>query len=413
MDTLERLSLVKKEGKKLLSINEATRKQILLQIHDTLLANVNFILKENKKDIDLAKSFLDSSKLDRLTLNPSRIESMAAGVKQISELETPTNKLLDAFIHENGILIEKVSVPIGLICIIYESRPNVTSDCIALCLKSSNALVLKGGKEANFSNLAIFNLIKEVLRKYDLQECIGFFESKHMQDLLARDDLIDLIIPRGSNNLINFIKQNTKIPILKHDAGVCHAYIHKSANKDIALSICNNAKCSRPSVCNALECILVHKDIAKSFLPSLVKELKGVKFVLDSISKEILNKSLKDIDFRDLQEEDLYKEYGILEVNVKVVENTFEAINHINKYSSNHSDCIISDDFDKIEQFLNEVDSASVYANVSTRFSDGYEYGFGAEIGISTNKLHARGPVGLKELTTYKYKIRGNGQIRI
>jgi glutamate-5-semialdehyde dehydrogenase len=312
----------------------------------------------------------------------------------------------------NGLIIGKMRVPIGVIGIIYESRPNVTADCASLCLKSSNAVILKGGKESINSNLAIYSILRDVLKKSGLpQECIGMVSSterKAVEYLLKMDSYVDLIIPRGGEGLIRMVAQNSRIPVIKHYKGVCHVYVDKAADFKKAIDICVNAKVQRPGVCNAMETLLVDKKIANEFLPLIIREMMsyGVEIRGCKTTKAIIP------DIRLAKESDWYEEYLDLILSVRVVKGVDGAIEHITKYGSSHSDAIVTEDYRTALKFLKEVDSACVYSNASTRFTDGYQFGFGAEIGISTDKIHARGPMALEELTSYKYIIFGSGQTR-
>ncbi|MBR2917418.1 MAG: glutamate-5-semialdehyde dehydrogenase, partial [Campylobacter sp.] len=344
---------------------------------------------------------------DRLKLDEVRIKALADGIRDIAMLKDPIGKIHDGWSAKSGLKIEKISVPLGVIAMIYESRPNVTAEVAALAIKSANGCALKGGKEAINSNLALANIIKDSLGEYG--GCIEYFDISRDEvlEFIRMDRYIDLVVPRGGEGLVKFVSANSSIPVLKHDKGVCHIYVHKAANIQKALDICVNAKCSRPGVCNAAECVLVDESIAADFLPLL-------KARLDKFSVKIhgCQKSVNIINCFEATEKSYYNEYLDFELNLKIVDSLYEALDHIDEYSSGHSEAIISDDYAACEEFLSRVDSACVYANASTRFSDGGEFGFGAEVGISTCKMHARGPVGVDELTTYKYIIRGQGQIR-
>ena len=379
----------------------------------SLRKKANIIIRENKKDLLAAKKAnLSKAMIDRLSLNKKRIEEMAASIDAVIKLKDPCGAIDKMWKRPNRLVIGKMRIPIGLIGIIYESRPNVTSDCAALCIKSGNAVILKGGKESINSNLAIYKILKTALKESGLPEdCISMVESvdrKVVAYLLEMDDCLDLIIPRGGEALIRMIADKSKIPVIKHYKGVCHVYVDKEADLKKALNISINAKVQRPGVCNAMETLLVHKDIAGDFLPKAIDALvaEGVEIRGCARTRE-LSKNIKKAT-----ESDWYEEFLDLILAVKVVRNTEEAINHIAKYGSGHSDSIVTENYDTSLKFLKEVDSACVYANASTRFTDGYQFGFGAEIGISTDKIHARGPMALEELTIYKYIIFGSGQIR-
>lgn len=370
------------------------------------------ILKANKIDIENAiNAGLSKAMIDRLRLDDKRMEDIIKSLNQTAILKDPTNRVLDSWVNYAGLEFKKISIPLGVVCVIYESRPNVTTEVASLCFKSSNAAVLKGGKEAYNSNLALIKAVKSALRENEIDEnVVTFIESVDRKDtdkLIKMDEFIDVIVPRGGSTLIKHITLNSTIPVIKHDKGICHIFVDKSANLDNALKICINAKVQKPSACNAVETILIDKDAAGEFLPRL-------KMEFDKFGVEIYgSKEVRDIiECQNADESSYENEYLRLALNIKIVQNLAQAIEHIRKFSSLHSEAIISNDEKNIAEFLNSLDSACLYVNASTRFSDGYEFGFGAEVGISTNKLHARGPMGLNELTTYKYIIKGSGQIR-
>lgn len=401
-----RLKELKKATKKLQILNQNQRANLIQKIADAIENNIAKIIEANAIDLQNAKN-LSSALQDRLKLDEVRIKSLANGIRDIAMLKDPIGKIHDGWSAKSGLKIEKISVPLGVIAMIYESRPNVTAEVAALAIKSANGCALKGGKEAINSNLAIANIIKDSLGEYG--DCIEYFDISRDEvlEFIRMDRYIDLVVPRGGEGLVKFVSANSSIPVLKHDKGVCHIYVHKAANIQKALDICVNAKCSRPGVCNAAECVLVDESIAADFLPLL-------KARLDKFSVKIhgCQKSVNIINCFEATEKSYYNEYLDFELNLKIVGSLDEALDHIDEYSSGHSEAIISDDYAACEEFLSRVDSACVYANASTRFSDGGEFGFGAEVGISTCKMHARGPVGVDELTTYKYIIRGQGQIR-
>lgn len=377
-----------------------------------LIQSTEKIIKENKKDLFNANKLgLSNAMVDRLLLNRERIKNMAEGVYQVSKLPDPVGQVLNQWKRPNGLEITQVSVPIGLIGMIYESRPNVTADASSLCLKSGNACILRGGKEAIHTNKAIINILHKTLKANHFPpECISFIENtdrKYVDEMLSLSGIIDVIIPRGGKGLIKTITDKSKIPVIKHYDGNCHLYIDKEADLKKALAICLNAKVQKPGVCNAAETILVHEKIAKNFLPLLVKELKS-----NQVTVKGCDKTRKIVSAEKATEQDWYEEYLDLIIAIKIVPTLNAAIEHINHYGSMHTESIISNNKSSIKAFMQGVDSAVVLSNASTRFNDGFEFGFGAEIGISTDKLHARGPVGLKELTTYKYLVKGNGQIR-
>lgn len=401
-----RLKELKKATKKLQILNQNQRANLIQKIADAIENNIAKIIEANAIDLQNAKN-LSSALQDRLKLDEVRIKSLADGIRDIAMLKDPIGKIHDGWSAKSGLKIEKISVPLGVIAMIYESRPNVTAEVAALAIKSANGCALKGGKEAINSNLAIANIIKDSLGEYG--GCIEYFDISRDEvlEFIRMDRYIDLVVPRGGEGLVKFVSANSSIPVLKHDKGVCHIYVHKAANIQKALDICVNAKCSRPGVCNAAECVLVDESIAADFLPLL-------KARLDKFSVKIhgCQKSVNIINCFEATDKSYYNEYLDFELNLKIVDSLHEALDHIDEYSSGHSEAIISDDYAACEEFLSRVDSACVYANASTRFSDGGEFGFGAEVGISTCKMHARGPVGVDELTTYKYIIRGQGQIR-
>ncbi len=407
--------LAKKVKKASSSIASAPTKEkncVLNKMADLLEERMDEIISANEKDIKWAKeNNLSSVMIDRLLLNEKRIKSMATSLREIAALKDPVGQVISAWRNQDDLWIHKVRVPIGIVGIIYESRPNVTSDCIGLCLKSGNAAILRGGKEAINSNMAIFKILKSALLDSSIDpDCIAlieFTDREIVKHMLRLSEYIDLIIPRGGEGLIRFVMENSLIPVIKHYKGVCHEYVDASADIDMALRICHNAKVNRPGVCNAVEKILVHKDIAKGFLPKL-------KEVFDKSGVEIRGCPLacKIIDCKEASDSDWKEEYLDLIVAIKIVDNLSDAIDWINSYGSHHSDGIITSDYKNAMEFVRKVDSSAVYVNASTRFTDGGVFGLGAEIGISTDRLHARGPMGVEELTTYKYVVFGEGQIR-
>ncbi len=394
------------------TLDSRTKNRILYEMAEALVNNSEYIIDANSIDMQLAKkSNLDSALLDRLLLDKERIRGMAKSLVEISSLREPVGRVLDGWVNDNNLRIEKVSVPIGVVGVIYESRPNVTSDVAGLCFKSGNIAILKGGKEAENSNRAIADVLQSILEHNSLpKEIISLLPDSSREGvakLIKEDSFVDLIVPRGGEGLIRYISKNSSVPVVKHDKGLCHTYIHKDADPKKAISIAINAKCQRPGVCNAMETLIIDKDIAKKILPSLYKafvdagtKLKGCPLTREFIFVELATD--KDFD----------TEYLSNQLNIKIVEGIDEAIEHISRFGSGHSEAIITENYTASEKFLNMIDAACVYVNASTRFTDGGVFGFGAEVGISTNKLHARGPMGINELTTYKFKIYGNGQIR-
>lgn len=394
------------------TLDPKTKIDVLMAMATTLEAHSEIIIAENQKDLEEAKrNNLSSALVDRLLLNTKRIADMANAIREISALKEPVGRILEGWVVPSGLRIEKVSIPIGVIGIIYESRPNVTSDTAALCFKSGNACVLKGGKEAFYSNVIIASLLQEVLEQHNLPpEIISLLPDSSREGvgkLIKMDKYVDLIIPRGGEALIRFVSENATVPVVKHDKGVCHTYVDKEANLEQAIEIVLNAKCQRPSACNSLETLLVHEAVAEAFLPRM-------KEALDLTGAEMkgCEKTQTLLHVKSASEEDFQTEHLRNALNIKIVESIDEAIAHIATFGSSHSEAILSENYSTVERFLNEVDAACVYANASTRFTDGGEFGFGAEVGISTNKLHARGPMGINDLTTYKFKVYGKGQIR-
>ncbi|WP_418186518.1 glutamate-5-semialdehyde dehydrogenase [Aliarcobacter lanthieri] len=406
------LHKAKQSSRIIATLSTEVKNNVLLQIANALEENSLYIIKENSKDMQNTRvNNLSSAMQDRLLLNEKRVIDMANAIRQIASQTEPVGRILDGWVTKDGLNIQKVSIPIGVIGIIYESRPNVTSDTAALCFKSGNVCVLKGGKEAENSNQAIAKILQDVLIKNDLPaQAISLLPDSSREGvakLIKEDKYVDLIVPRGGEALIRFISENSSIPVIKHDKGVCHIFIDKDANANKVISIVINAKCQRPSACNSIETILVHDAIAPYILTGLKEELE-----LQGTKLKGCARTLEYIKIDFAQDNDFYMEYLDNVLNIKVVSNVNEAIEHIQKYGSGHSESILSENYTIINKFLNEVDAACVYANASTRFTDGGEFGLGAEVGISTNKLHSRGPMGINDLTTFKYKIYGQGQTR-
>lgn len=411
---IKRICEKAKIASRALALIDSKRKDdCLVSMAHALVKNAAYIIKENERDLGSAKKAGKSrALLDRLLLNRLRIDSMAGSLAKISKLKDPVGEIIESVKRPNGLVIKKVRVPIGLILIIYESRPNVTSDCAGLCLKSGNAVILRGGSDAVRSNTAIFNILNKELSKHGLPDhaltMIEDTDRRVIDELLKEEGLIDLVMPRGGESLIKEVSAKSRIPVIKHYKGVCHTYVDESASLEMAEDICYNAKVQRPGVCNAMETMLVHKNIARKFLPKMLRRFRdaGVRIRGSKEVREIVS------DIAPAKEIDWYTEYLDLILSVKIVSGLDEAIRHIMKYGSYHSDAIVTEDMKNAGRFLKEVDSACVYVNASTRFTDGGEFGKGAEIGISTDKIHARGPMGLEELTSYKYMIFGNGQVR-
>ena len=409
---VEFLKKAKESSRVVSQLSGKEKNRILLEMATCLRDNSTVIITENRKDMDNAEiSNLSSALKDRLLLDINRIDAMAVAIEEIAMLKEPTGKILDGWITEADLKIEKVSVPIGVIGIIYESRPNVTSDTAALCFKSGNVCVLKGGKEAQYSNKIIAKTLRSVLVKNNLaEEIISLLPDatrEGVAKLIKMDKYVDLIVPRGGEALIRYISENSSVPVIKHDKGQCHIYIDKDAIIDNAIKIAINAKCQRPGVCNAMETLLVDVNIASTVLIKIKEAFDKEKTVLKGCLE-----TQKIIDIENASDEDFHTEYLANILNIKVVNGVDGAISHINEYGSGHSESIISENITTAEIFLNSIDASSVYVNASTRFTDGGSFGFGAEVGISTNKLHARGPMGIEGLTTYKFKIYGKGQIR-
>jgi glutamate-5-semialdehyde dehydrogenase len=406
------LQEAKEASRVLSSISGARKNKILKEMAQALRKNREKIIEQNNKDMqDGKENNLSSALMDRLLLNEVRIEGMAKAIEEIASLKEPVGRVLDGWITDTNMKIEKVSIPIGVIGIIYESRPNVTSDTAALCFKSSNVCILKGGKEAQHSNKVIAEVLKDVLVENDLPpsliSLIPDSSREGVAKLIKMDKYVDLIIPRGGAGLIQFVSQNATVSVVKHDKGLCHTYIDVDADIQKALDVCFNAKCRRVGICGAMETLLVDAQIARKIIPMLKKQYDefGIELRGCELTREIE-------DMKLATDEDFDTEYLDNILSIKVVHSMDEVLNHIAKYGSAHSDAIITENYTTAEKFLNGVDSACVYLNASTQFTDGGEFGFGAEVGISTNKLHARGPMGIEGLTTYKYKIYGNGQVR-
>ena len=411
---LERLGINAKEAEKTLMVASSERKnQALKKIAEGLIENTDKIIEANKVDLENGeKNGMAKSMLDRLKLDKERIEGMAKGVPDVATLPEPVGRILSATERPNGLRIEKVSTPIGVIAVIFEARPNVTSDAAALCLKSGNTVILRGGKEAINSNKTIAKVMRQAVKEAgmpeDVIQLVEDTSRESANELMKMNEYVDVLIPRGGAGLIQAVVKNATVPVIETGVGNCHIYIDKNADLKKAVDIVFNAKTSRPSVCNAAESLLIHKDIAKEALVAIKNKLdeKDVTLVGDSKAREIIP------DMEKATDADWATEYLDYKMSVKIVDSVEEAIDHIYKYSTGHSECIVTENAGTAEKFMNQVDSAAVYLNASTRFTDGGEFGFGAEIGISTQKLHARGPIGLPELQSFKYKIYGDGQIR-
>ena len=404
----------KKAARALANATSAQKDQALLLIADAIEQSASEITAANGKDMEAGRQKgMSSSLLDRLMLDESRIKAIAESVRDVVKLNDPVGRILSDELRPNGLRLVKVAVPIGVIAVIYEARPNVTADSAVLCLKSGNAVILRGGKEAINSNIAIACAMRSALEKSSLPaDCIQLVtDTTHesSNELMHMNEYVDVLIPRGSKRLIDAVVQNSTVPVIQTGSGVCHIYVDKDADIDMAADIIFNAKTSRPSVCNAAECMLIHRDIAAKALPVIAAKLKEKSTQIrgDAEVMKIIGDMAVPAD-----ESDWGREYGDYIMAAKIVGSIDEAIEHVYRYSTGHSECIVTNNGDAAEKYMNSVDAAAVYHNASTRFTDGGEFGLGAEIGISTQKLHARGPLGLNELTSMKFKIYGSGQIR-
>ncbi len=389
------------------------KNRTILRMAEYLKKNREEIIKANKIDIKNAqKKGLTKALIDRLTLTEKRIEEMIKGLYEVTTLPDPVGEITKMWLRPNGMLVGKMRVPIGVIGIIYEARPNVTVDVVGLCLKAGNAVVLRGGSEALNSNVTLVKILKEALKDEEIHKGVVTYidipQREAVLEMIKLEGLIDLIIPRGGEGLIRTVTENSRIPVLKHYKGVCHVFVDRDADLKMAEDICFNAKVQRPATCNAMETMLVDEAIAKKFLPKMLKRFEKAGVELRGCAKtKVIYPNIKDVS-----EEDYYKEYLDLILNVRVVKNIDKAIEHITKYGSAHSDAIVTKDYEKAMKFLREVDSSAVFVNASTRLNDGYQFGLGAEIGISTDKIHARGPMALEELTCTKFIVFGSGQLR-
>ena len=413
MELIEKAKKAKAASAKLAIATTEEKNDALLAIADELLKQKDFILAKNAIDLENGeKNGLSKALLDRLKLTETRLEGIAQGLKEVAELSDPVGEVIEQWKRPNGLKIESVRVPLGVVGMIYEARPNVTVDAAALCLKTGNAVVLRGSSSAIESNKALVSVIHQALEKTaipsDSVQLIEDTSRETAAKLFTLKDYLDVLIPRGGANLIKTVVENSTIPVLETGAGNCHVFIDESAQKEMAIDVAVNAKVQRPSVCNAIETLLVHRNWAEQYLVDLLKAMReqGVELYGDDYVVEHFNEA------KHATEEDWETEYLDLVLAVKVVDNVEEAIEHINRYGTKHSEAIVSENEENVKRFFQSVDASSLYHNASTRFTDGFEFGFGAEIGISTQKLHARGPMGLKALTTNKYIIRGEGHIR-
>jgi glutamate-5-semialdehyde dehydrogenase len=394
-------------------LSSEVKERALKMMADGLVEKGEFLLAENLKDLAYAeKQGLSKAMVDRLALTEAGIEGIAEGLRQVALLPDPVGEVVKMWRRPNGLLVGKMRIPLGVIGVIYEARPNVTADAAGLCLKAGNAVILRGGSEAINSNRAIGQILKDAMEEAGVPpaavQVIPHIEREAVEEMLKMEEFIDVIIPRGGEGLIRFVVEHSRIPVIKHYKGVCHVFVDATAERAMALEICYNAKVQRPGVCNAMETLLVHQEVASSFLPSIAEKLQeaGVELRGCARTRHILPA------VKEATEEDWYAEYLDLILAVKVVDGIGEAIDHIGHYGSQHTEAIVTSDYANAQRFLREVDSSTVLVNASTRFSDGYQLGLGAEIGISTTKLHAFGPMGVEDLTTTKFIIYGDGQVR-
>ena len=402
-----------KEAARILATAGALKQKALLHAADALWSRREEILAANVQDLEAGKAAgMSQALLDRLALTEGRIQDMSTAVKEVAKAPDPVGRVLSGSVLENGLQLQKVTVPMGVMGIIYEARPNVTSDAAALCVKAGSAVILRGGKEALNSNRAVAQVLRDALEETGLPaDCVQLVQDtsrQSAQELMTLTDYLDVLIPRGGAGLIRSVKENARVPVIETGVGNCHVYVDQSADLDMAAEIIFNAKCSRPSVCNAIETILVHEKAAPAALPKIQARLEEKQVELRGCERT--RAILPGIT--PATEEDWSTEYLDYILAVKVVDSLEEALEHIGRYSTGHSECIVTQDYTAAQRFLNEVDAAAVYVNASTRFTDGGQFGLGAEIGISTQKLHARGPMGLDQLVSYKFLIRGNGQVR-
>jgi glutamate-5-semialdehyde dehydrogenase len=410
---LKKANDAKDGARAIAKVSSGQKNKALIKMAEAIRKKSKELQKENKKDLEAAKKKgLTKAMINRLTLTSKGIDEMAQGLVEIAALPDPVGEVTKMWLRPNGMRVGKMRVPLGVIGIIYESRPNVTADATALCLKAGNAVILRGGSEAVHSNKAIVKILRAVAKKEGIHEGVITFIDKTdrqaVMEMLKLEGLIDVIIPRGGEGLIRVVTENSRIPVLKHYKGVCHVFVDRDADLQMAEDICFNSKVQRPGTCNAMETMLVDEKVARKFLPVMIKRFKKAKVKLKGCPKTMkIDKTITAA-----VDEDFHTEYVDLIMNVKVVKDMDAAMDHIAEYSSSHTECIVTDDYAKAMRFVREVDSASVHVNASTRFSDGFQYGLGAEMGISTGKIHARGPMGLEELTCTKFIVFGDGQIR-
>ena len=410
---LKKATEAKEGARAIANVSSGKKNTVLAKMAEALQVKSKELIAANKKDIETAKKKgLSKALIDRLTINEKRIQEMAQGLLEVAALPDPVGEITKMRQMPNGMMVGRMRVPIGVIGIIYESRPNVTADATGLCLKAGNAVILRGGSEAINSNKAIVDILRTTAGEHGIHEGAVTFidipEREAIMEMLKLEGIVDLIIPRGGEGLIRAVTENSRIPVLKHYKGVCHVFVDRDADLKMAEDICFNAKVQRPGTCNAMETMLVDKTIAKNFLPKMIKRFKDADVALKGCSEsKKIDKSLTVV-----KEEDFYDEYLDLILNIKIVKDMDDAMNHIAKYGSAHSDAIVTKNHERAMRFLREVDSSAVFVNASTRLNDGYQFGLGAEIGIATDKIHARGPMGLEELTCQKFIVLGNGQLR-
>ena len=410
MNIINQAQLAKEAAIKLATLPTKTKNKALLEIAKSIMKNSKSIINENKKDIEAAeKSNLNSVLIKRLNIDDNKIHEIVDEIKSVAKLEDPVGKTISQIELDKNLMLYQVTCPIGVIGAIFESRPDAVTQISSLCLKSGNSVIMKGGSEALNSNRILVKIISKAIENNGIQKgAVQLIETRgQVSEMLKLHEDIDLIIPRGSNSFVKYVKENSMIPVLGHSEGICHIYIDKDADLKKAIDISFDAKCQYPAVCNAMETLIVHKDIAKKFLPQMIRKFKDANVEIrgDALTKSIVK------DVKNITEEDWDTEYNDLVLSVKVANNLDEAIKHINKHSSKHTDAIVTENKKNAEIFMNLVDSASVMWNASTRFADGFRYGKGAEVGISTSKVHARGPVGLEGLVIYKYKLIGKGHV--
>ncbi len=412
-EVLRRVKEAKEASRVLARLSTEVKNRALTAMADLLEEKATLIKEENAKDLEYGREKgLSSALLDRLLLDDRRIRAMAQGLREVAALPDPVGEVVRMWRRPNGLQIGKLRVPLGVVAVIYESRPNVTADTAALCIKAGNAIVLRGGSEATYSNTVIASILRDAAREAGVPaqaiQLIGTTDREAVFHLLRMEEYVDLVVPRGGEGLIRFVAENSRIPVVYHYKGVCHTFVDRDVDLEMAWSIAFNAKVQRPGVCNAMETLLVHEDVARVFLPEMARRFQGAGVELRGCPK---SRALVP-HMKEATEEDWYAEYLDLILAVKVVVSFEEAVNHIHTYGSGHSEAIVTTNYATAMRFLQEVDAAAVYVNASTRFTDGYEFGLGAEMGISTQKLHVRGPMGLEDLTCCKFVILGQGQIR-